>query len=993
MRKRIFRLAILLFATTVTTQTVAQVPERSERIDDIEAMLERRRWGEARVALDRFRSELNPVVDMHDLEWAEYHKMRCAVELGAADAEIMMDNFISQYPSSVYRPNVIFMMACKACDKGEHDVARDLFLDVDYKGLSSLEKERYDIRVGYLSFLEGDNITALYHLKRVPKISEYYPHALYYRAYIAYKENRNSEATALFTELKEYDVYRDLAPYYLLQMDYRQQNYAEVISEGERLLKMASTETYADLVRIIAESYFVKGDYANAIRYITHYPSEKYGRQENYIRGYSLYRMARYSDAVEPLRRVCGAKDALTQNAAYHLGDCYLRLGDKQHSADAFGMASESGFDEKIAENAMLNYCRLKYELGGDLFNESINILQDYLRRYPNSIYEAEIKQLLIAAYYNSEDYDAAYVAIRELKNPDNELRAVHQKVAVFRAVKAIERGDWDMAKRLLLEAEGIGLVPKYNALALYWQGEVAYHDGDMKEAVKRYGEYVRRAPKSEIEYHYAHYGMGYAHFADGNMKEATEAFEDFVRDYTKRDHYLYDAHNRLGDACFSMREFTEARKAYKISAASSLDDRYYAQYQLAMVDGIDKKTKSKIDRLKGIVTDGSGDYVDDAWYELGKTYIASERYADGAATLQEFVDDDPSSPYYVGALSDLALAYYNLGRKGDARKSYEKVVEHDPQSSAALEAMRGIREIYVSEGRIDDYFAYAERCGVQSDMSEAARDSLTFAAAKGLYLDGEVEQACGKLRSYLDNFAKGYNRTEALFYLSDCYVIMEDNDEALKTMKELLSLGQTQYRERVLDVYARMSYDEEMFEESAAAYLDLYNSAHDKKRREVASECYVDAMLRYAKGDLILKMAEVVDGMQDATSWAVRQTMRAKADVLRERGNRKDAMALYTILAENTMTEEGAEAYYRLVEDSFLAGNYTDVEKRVYALGECGSMYWQAKMFLTLGDVLAKGGNTFQARATYQSIVDGYTPKDDGIVAEAKQRIATLAK
>ena len=360
MRKRIFRLAILLFATTVTTQTVAQVPDRSERIDDLEAMLERRRWGEARVALDRFRSELNPVVDMHDLEWVEYHKMRCAVELGAADAEIMMDNFISQYPSSVYRPNVIFMMACKACDKGEHDVARDLFLDVDYKGLSSLEKERYDIRVGYLSFLEGDNITALYHLKRVPKISEYYPHALYYRAYIAYKENRNSEATALFTELEEYDVYRDLAPYYLLQMDYRQQNYAEVISEGERLLKMASTETYADLVRIIAESYFVKGDYANAIRYITHYPSEKYGRQENYIRGYSLYRMARYSDAVEPLRRVCGAKDALTQNAAYHLGDCYLRLGDKQHSADAFGMASESGFDEKIAENAMLNYCRLK---------------------------------------------------------------------------------------------------------------------------------------------------------------------------------------------------------------------------------------------------------------------------------------------------------------------------------------------------------------------------------------------------------------------------------------------------------------------------------------------------------------------------------------------------------------------------------------------------------------------------------------------------------
>lgn len=92
-------------------------------------------------------------------------------------------------------------------------------------------------------------------------------------------------------------------------------------------------------------------------------------------------------------------------------------------------------------------------------------------------------------------------------------------------------------------------------------------------------------------------------------------------------------------------------------------------------------------------------------------------------------------------------------------------------------------------------------------------------------------------------------------------------------------------------------------------------------------------------------------------------------------------------------MTEEGAEAYYRLVEDSYLQGNYSDVEKRVYNLGQCGSMFWQAKMFLVLGDVLAKSGNTFQARATYQSIVDGYTPKDDGIVEEAKKRIASLAK
>ena len=119
----------------------------------------------------------------------------------------------------------------------------------------------------------------------------------------------------------------------------------------------------------------------------------------------------------------------------------------------------------------------------------------------------------------------------------------------------------------------------------------------------------------------------------------------------------------------------------------------------------------------------------------------------------------------------------------------------------------------------------------------------------------------------------------------------------------------------------------------------------------------------------------------------------KAKADALREADRRSEAMKVYAFLAATPATAEGAEAYYRLVENDYRNGNYDDAEQRVYALGECGSMYWQAKIFLILGDVLAKKGNTFQARATYQSIVDGYSPEDDGIVDEAKRRIASLAK
>lgn len=994
MRRQIISFVALVGAMVTVGDVMAQDPGVAARRTEIEDMLERGRWGEAYEALTALEDDVDAMTQSHDAEWVEYQKVRTAVELGVAEAELLMEEFIDSYPASIYRNDMLFMLASFYTDNGMTEQGERVFADVDYKALDGRARERYDMRMGYIRFQEGDYARAKSHLSKVSKLSDYYPHALYFTSYMNYVGGELESAKEGFRQLASNETYRDLVPFYLLQIEYRKGNYNYVISEGEKLLNQTTSKTRDDLVRIIAESYFVKGDYAQAARHITTYSPEKMGRQENYILGYSLYRMARYSDAVAPLKAVCGYEDALTQNAAYHLGDCYLKLGNKPSAADAFAQATatDEGYDENIARDALLNYGRLKYELGGGLFNEATSVLQMYLERYPGSPRESEVKQLLIASYYNSEDYDTAYTAIKEYPNPDNEIKAALQRVALFRAVDAVKREDWTTAERLLAESEQLALQPKYNALTLYWQGEVAFAQGDMAKAREKYEAYVRRAPKSEIEYQFAHYGIGYTYFAENNMKDAVEAFDEFVRDYTKRDDYLFDAQNRLGDARFALREFAAARNSYKIVIGSTSDLRHYARYQLAMLEGIDKKQTKKVEMLKEIVQDGVGDYVDDSWYELGRTHIAAERYSEGASTLQDFVDSDSSSPYYVSAMSDLALAYYNLGRKQEAIACYEKVVEYDAQSASALEAIRSLREIYVKDDRIDEYFAYAERSGVQSDMSTAARDSLTFASAKNTYLAGDMGEARNKLSNYLRSFEKGYNRTEALFYLSDCHMCLDDNTSALETMEELLAQGTNQYTERVLDVYARMTYNMNLYAKSASAYRSLYDVSHAKDKRAEASEGYVDATSLTEDNEAIKRMYADVEGMADATAWAKRYAKLVMADVMHEEGDAR-SLELYTSLAEDPMTEEGAEAYYRVVEAAYIAGDYERAQQLVFDMGACGSTYWQAHIFILLGDTFVMTNNTFQARATYQSIVDGYSPKDDGVVAEAKERISKLPK
>ena len=89
----------------------------------------------------------------------------------------------------------------------------------------------------------------------------------------------------------------------------------------------------------------------------------------------------------------------------------------------------------------------------------------------------------------------------------------------------------------------------------------------------------------------------------------------------------------------------------------------------------------------------------------------------------------------------------------------------------------------------------------------------------------------------------------------------------------------------------------------------------------------------------------------------------------------------------------EGAESAYRAIEHSYKVGNTTQAEELVYSFADKNTphAYWLGKAFLVLGDIYNDKGDAFQARATYQSIVDGYSVADDGIIEEAKARIQNL--
>lgn len=992
---RKFKIAItLLFALVVCAPASAQTKEQV-LFARAKSMLEHGRYADARHSYMRLKEVINPE-DVAAVQQVEYGLTVCAVHLDDNIAEPRMKAFLASYPGSVHAADIHFLLALHYCQTEQFDLAKEQFSKVSYNALTRYDRQRYDIRMGYIEFNAGNMDKALDYFNRISPLCEVADHATYYKSYIYYSGGELDKAYEGFMSLEKSEAYSKLIPFYLLQLEFERENYRYVTTHCDPLLKSAQGKERTAVMRLAAESWFRLEGYNKALQYITAYAQSsdgKMSREDNYLLGYTAYRTADYASAVEPLKAACDGTDNLAQNASYHLADCYIRLGDKRNAIRAFAMAADERYNNEIAEDALFNYGKLLFETGGGTFNESINVLARYLNRYPDTVRTEEAKELLIAAYYNSKDYDMAYDAIRAFPNPDGSMKTALQKIAYFKGVEAYNAGDYTLAKQSFEESLAVGVSPKYNALCAFWLGEVAYKSGDMEQAAIQYNYYLKRAPRSAAEYKLALYNLGYTQIARGDNAAAQRALEGFIWLYKRRDGVRADGYNRLADVHFLQRDYQSAVKNYEGAITLAQPQSHYARYRRAISLGLLGKEQPKIDALKGIVAAEQGDYVDDAAYELGRTYLTAGRYSDGAKTLEALVESYPTTPYLTAAMLDLGLVHFNLGNTDKSLDFYDKVISAAPQSQAAKDAINSVREIYVAKGDVSSYFAYAERTGVECDLSAVTRDSLSYRSAEKIYLAGKVDQSIAHFESYIASYPKGYYIDDALFCLSDSYLKCDSLDRALERMKLLSDRPKNRYTIPVLEKLATVTFDNNMYTESASAYRRLYAVTEDSAERSMAIKRYVDATILDAEDNLTLAMAADIDTLENIEEAVVRKARFSKAKVYSNTNRRDEALELYRDLSSNKSDAVGAQSAYHIIRYHFDKGEHDEAERLVYELADSKTShsYYLGRAFIILGDIYAAKGDNFQARATYQSIIDGYSPADDGVVDEAKQRIEKL--
>lgn len=928
---------------------------------------------------------------------AEYYLALCAIELFNEDAEYRISQFIATYPESPRTRIAYFDMAKFKYRNRKYDEALYYFSKVWKQNLTKNQLYEFYFKKGYSHFKEDQlDQSAKMFFEILNKDTKYAGPANYYYSHVAYLNENYETALKGFVKLEEDATFAPVVPYYIVQIYYLQGKNDKVLEYGPKLLDQPKTKREAEISRLVGEALYTKGQYDEALEYLENYKkkAETYTREDIYQLGYVYYMTGKYDESVATFSNITNVEDGLTQNAFFHMADCYLKLKKKEQARMAFEAASKLDFDGNVKEISLLNYAKLSYELSYSPFNETINAFYSYITSYPNSIYRDEAYSYLVKVYLTSKNYKEALLSLNKIKVKSPEMLAAHQRVAFFRGLELFNNLKFSEA----LAAFEMALKQKnfdknLHSLCIYWKAEALYRLDRYEDANNFYNQFLL-TPGAYLldEYNNSYYNMGYCNFKQKNYDQAISWYRKYTDKGSEVNPFKRaDALIRIADCYFVKSQYKDAIEFYNGAIVMDTFDVDYAVFQKGFSYGLLKKHAQKIETLSELLeTKPNSTYAADALFERGRSFVALDSTNLAIRDFDLMQTNYPNSIYIVKTLLQLGLLNYSKNEYELALTSYKKVVVDYPGTKEASDALLGIKNIYLDMNQIDSYFTFAKDQGGVENISINEKDSLTYLAAEKIYMSGNWEMASTMFNDYLTNYSNGKFSLNAHFYNGDCNLKAQRIDSALVNFSFVIEKPKNIFTEASLLNAANLNAQKGHDSLAYIIYNKLENQAEVKSNLIVARKGQMHAAFKLQEYNNAIESARrvlITDKVQEEEIREARMVM-GKSYLAQ---NLQDAAIVqFRILALDIKNREGAESKFRVAEILNGQASLVDAEEVINEFINAGTphQYWLAKAFILLSDIYLVKEDNFQAKANLQSVIANYSNTTDGIIEEATAKL-----
>lgn len=949
--------------------------------------------------------EFEGVITRYDNQWKEeiyanarYYYALCALNLYQDDAERLLQQFIQDLPENPKVKMAYFQLGVFKFRKHKYDDAIVWFEKIDIYDLSNEELAEYYFKLGYSYFREGNldkASTLLHEIKDTD--TKYTTVARYYYAHIAYEQGKYETAYIDFRKIEDDEKFGPLAPYYITQILYFQEKYDQLIRYAPTVLDSANPKREKEIARLLGQAYYKTEDFQKAVEYL-----EYSHRGSRYVTPTDAYQLARsyamikdYSNAIIWYQQAIQNKDSLAQLAYFQLGKAYLASGAKKDARDALREASNYAFYPDIKKQALFNYAKLSYELSYHPFDDAIIAFEEFINTYPNAPELNDAYEYLVGVYFSTKNYKGALASLERIKKKGPKLEEAYQKVAYYRGLELYRAGRFKEAISLFGKSAMYDHLKDISALNMYWTGQAYYHTDKYKESIDLLEKFmITPGAIAEEEFHYASYNIGYAYYKMGELDKAILWFRRFAEEKDVEPRMVNDALLRTADAYYLKREYLTAVEYYDKSALMGVFDVDYAYYQSAMANGQANKPEDKANLLYTLIKDYENgkyprkSYLDDAMYNLGKTYFNQNKTEDALVYYKKLVSDYKESSYRYKALLDIGLIHYNKKEDDLALAAYKEVYTNSPVAADKEAALAQIETILKEAGRIDELEEFKKSAGIKYDDKQLEKD--LFEIAQNKYLEGDWNAASSAYEKYLKRFPHGLHALESHYYNAESLFRLKRNEEALKHYAEVANASSNEYTER--------------------AYLQCGMLAKELSKLDQARNYYSKIISMNISQESVqraqLEMFDIVNELNDTTAiihYSYVILMRKELDrdlsykVKLSLGrayyqlNNDSAEAVLKTL-KWVKNEIGAEASYYLARMEFKGGELKKTEDDCFRILDVFAGYndWVARSFILLADVYMVKEDFYQAKVALNNVLDNYEG-DPEILAEAEDKLEMI--
>ena len=842
-------------------------------------------------------------------------------------------------------------------------------------------------------------------LSLTKKETLYTPHAKYYAGYWSYCMEDFPKAKAQFLAVEHLGSYKQIAPYYIVQIYYAQHAYDEVYTRAKHLLTEYPDSPHNDeLHRMLGEIYYQDSAYNEAVQHLSSYRSMRIAnkqeplRNDIYLLGMANYKTGNYTDAILYLKDVKEQQDSISENTYLHLGHSYLRVGDDEKAKLAYAAAMRFNLNGQLREEAMYNYVQITY-LQGSALGEDITAFQEFLKEYPNTRYANKIYTLMADMYLTSKNYQAALDALSAIEQPDAKMQDTKQYLRYQLGIDAFLQGKMQQASTWMSDViDHASQSMSYKTEAYFVRAESAYRLHQYDHCLADLQHYEAQSDvASSPNLTASMYLKAYALFNKQQMKDAEYVFRQYLAKADTSSLTYVDALNRLGDCLFNNRQFEDAITIYQRVAERGGVGADYALFQKGYAQGLVHRYPEKIQTMSMLNQHfPHSDYADDALYEQARANLQLEHYDEALKAYADLIQKYPNSNKAAKSALEIGMTYRTLKQYDKAIESFKTTIERYAGSEEAYAALEGLEQVFVETNQINDYLAYTKTLNKINMQAATSEDSLVYVTAELQFMMGNYEQAAAGLTTYLTSFCPGGRYCmSAQYYAANSFYRLQQYDAAIDQFSALAEMPGNPHMEEACMRVAELSYDKGEYRTALYYFQRMLEIVSSSAMRTTAQLGVLRCSSLLNDKENTIQAANHLLEDETITEEVRKEALYCRAKMYLAENQYGLAVVDLTPISKEVRTANGAEAKYLLAYCYFQLGSTDLAEAEVMAFTKMQTtqQYWLAKSMILLADINIARNDLFQAKQYLLALQSNYRQEDDiqSIIEQKLSELATL--